>query len=79
MKRVALLAVASYGGWEVDPATFLTIAGAVFLGVTCGVITYAFAIRETQKEIKAAFDEHIEVLHHEHVAQVAELLTESRE
>lgn len=62
----AILAAVGAAIGSVDFTAFLTVALAALIAIVCGLLTYAVAIRETRQEIKAAFDDHLARLHHEH-------------
>ena len=64
----AILATIGAVVGSIDFTAFLTVALAALIAIVCGLLTYAVAIRETRQEIKAAFDDHLARLHHEHEA-----------
>jgi hypothetical protein len=58
----------------VDPASLLTVACTVLIAMLSGMATYRFAIRTARREIKEAFEEHIEQMHVQHQQFVAAVI-----
>jgi hypothetical protein len=49
-----------------DASAFITVAATFVVAIGCGIITYRISIRQAKEEIAAAFQQHIERMHHEH-------------
>jgi hypothetical protein len=62
-----------------DVEAYITVAATVAVAIACGMITYRVSIVQAKKEIKEAFDEHIQRMHVDHKEFIQAVKSESKE